>query len=97
MTETTDPVRPIGWPTALIGGALASAAALWLMFWFRSVFQIRTLPERALEYSLLFVPPDQFEAAVTRYGPDAIPRSPHMNCRAGMAARSRPSIDCCRR
>ena len=56
MTETTGPVRPIGWPTALIGGGLASVVALWLMFWFRSIFQIRTLPERALEYALLFVP-----------------------------------------
>src|SRR5256885_14880734 len=72
MNETTvTPPRRIGWPIALTGSALATLAALWLMFWVRNTFQIRSLPERAMEYSLLYVPPEQFEAAVTRFGTQA--------------------------
>src|SRR5262249_6010791 len=36
-----------------------------------NTFQIRTLPERAMEYALRYVPPEQFEAAVTRFGTQA--------------------------
>ncbi|HEY3109972.1 MAG TPA: molybdopterin-dependent oxidoreductase [Chloroflexota bacterium] len=71
MTETPGAPRRIDWAVALLGGALATVAALWLMFWLRATFQIRTLPERALEYSLLYVPPEQFEAAVSRFGTQA--------------------------
>jgi hypothetical protein len=30
----------------------------------RATLQVRTIPERMLEWALLFVPPDQFEAAL---------------------------------
>ena len=61
----------VGWLPALIGAVAAAATAVGLMFWIRSAFQIRTLPERLLEWILLFVPPDQFEAGIQRFGSDA--------------------------
>ena len=41
------------------------------MFWARTAFQIRTLPERMMEWLLLFVPPEQFEQGLQRFGPQA--------------------------
>ena len=51
--------------------ASATAVAMGLMFWSRAAFQIRTLPERVMEWVLLFVPPDAFEAGIGRFGPQA--------------------------
>jgi DMSO/TMAO reductase YedYZ molybdopterin-dependent catalytic subunit len=56
---------------AALGGLAATALATALMFWLRGVFQIRTLPERLTEWALLFVPPEQFERAITTFGTQA--------------------------
>jgi DMSO/TMAO reductase YedYZ molybdopterin-dependent catalytic subunit len=63
--------RRVDWPTALLGAALATGAALAAMFWTRSAFQIRTLPERVMEWALLFVSPDQFESGLRTFGAEA--------------------------
>jgi DMSO/TMAO reductase YedYZ molybdopterin-dependent catalytic subunit len=49
----------------------ASALPIVLMLWARSALQLRTLPERLMETFLLVIPPDQFEAAIEKYGPMA--------------------------
>src|ERR1700704_6468204 len=45
--------------------ALAAGLAMWLI---RATLQVRTVPERLLEWSLLFIPLDVFEAALQRFG-----------------------------
>jgi hypothetical protein len=57
--------------TAALAGLAATAVATVLMFWLRGIFQIRTLPERLTEWALLFVPPEQFELAITTFGTQA--------------------------
>src|SRR5947209_3662527 len=57
--------------TALLGGAgaaLAAGAAMALVRW---ALLVRTVPERLLEWFLLFVPLDVFEAGIIRLGFDA--------------------------
>ena len=50
-------------------GGLAAAVAAGLAMWFiRAVLQIRSIPERILEWLLLFVPLDVFESALQRFG-----------------------------
>jgi DMSO/TMAO reductase YedYZ molybdopterin-dependent catalytic subunit len=50
-------------------GGLAGAIAAGLAMWFiRAVLQIRSIPERVLEWLLLFVPLDVFESALQRFG-----------------------------
>jgi DMSO/TMAO reductase YedYZ molybdopterin-dependent catalytic subunit len=66
----TRPAR-ISWAVAAAGSLVGSALVLLLMGWARSALQIRTLPERIMETSLLVIPPDQFEAAIEKYGPMA--------------------------
>ncbi|MCC7106998.1 MAG: molybdopterin-dependent oxidoreductase [Chloroflexi bacterium] len=56
---------------SLLVAAVATTAAMLLMFWTRSAFQIRTLPERVMEWVLLFIPPDVFEGGIGRFGPQA--------------------------
>jgi DMSO/TMAO reductase YedYZ molybdopterin-dependent catalytic subunit len=56
---------------ALLGGSIASAVAGLIMLVLRSTVQVRSLPERWLEWLLLFVPPDVFEAILLRLGRDA--------------------------
>lgn len=63
--------HPTSWPVAVAVAALATALTLLAMFWTRSAFQIRTLPERVMEWALLFVPPAQFEAIIGQFGFDA--------------------------
>jgi DMSO/TMAO reductase YedYZ molybdopterin-dependent catalytic subunit len=53
------------------GGALASAVAAGTMTALRASFQVRTIPERLLEWMLVFVPLDVFEAGLQRFGFDA--------------------------
>ncbi len=43
--------------TSLAVASIATAVAIGLMFWARDAFQIRTLPERVMEWVLVFVPP----------------------------------------
>jgi DMSO/TMAO reductase YedYZ molybdopterin-dependent catalytic subunit len=56
---------------SLAGGAAAASAAGLLMAMLRWTLVVRTIPERVLEWSLLFVPPDQFEAVLLRFGFEA--------------------------
>ncbi len=51
----------MSWRRAVIVAALASATSLLLQDVVRSLWQVRTLPERVMEWLLLFVPLDLFE------------------------------------
>src|SRR5256885_16858874 len=59
------------WVAALLVGCLASGVALVLQSVLRDAWQIRTLPERVMEWLLLFVPLDLFERGVQQLGGDA--------------------------
>ena len=52
-------------------GCLASVVALGLQNLLRDAWQIRTLPERVMEWLLLFVPLDLFERGLAQFGADA--------------------------
>lgn len=58
-------IRAAGWSLA------ATLVAMGLMFWVRAAFQVRTLPERMMEWLLLFVPLDAFEQGIRTFGPQA--------------------------
>jgi DMSO/TMAO reductase YedYZ molybdopterin-dependent catalytic subunit len=58
----------VGLLASVATAAVATAAALGLMFWTRDAFQIRTLPERVMEWALLFVSPDAFETGIVQFG-----------------------------
>jgi len=60
-----------GWMGNLLVSLLAATVAMGLMFWARAAFQIRTLPERIMEWVLLFVPLEAFEKGVQELGPQA--------------------------
>ena len=62
--------RP-GWLAALLAGCVASGIALVLQSVLRYAWQIRTLPERVMEWLLLFVPLDLFERGLQQLGGDA--------------------------
>ena len=66
-----DAASQISWPATLLTSLVASGAALGLMFFARDAFQIRTVPERVLEWLLIFVPLDLFERVLTSFGADA--------------------------
>jgi DMSO/TMAO reductase YedYZ molybdopterin-dependent catalytic subunit len=57
------------WPLLL--GGCASAAAMMLQDLVRGLWQVRSLPERVMEWLLLFVPLDTFERALAQFGADA--------------------------
>jgi len=59
------------WRVPLLVGALATAVALVLQNVIRDTWQIRTLPERLMEWLLLFVPLDLFERGLQQFGADA--------------------------
>ncbi len=59
------------WPACTAIAALATAGALAAMFWLRSAYQIRTLPERVMEWVLIFISPDTVEQGLSRFGADA--------------------------
>src|SRR5919199_1662205 len=56
---------------AVMGGTLAALLAGGGMLVLRSVLQVRTVPERVMEWLLLFVPLGVFEALLQRFGFDA--------------------------
>jgi len=58
-------------PAAVAIAATATAVAMALMFWARAAYQIRTLPERILEWLLLFVPLNLFEKGLQTLGANA--------------------------
>ena len=66
----TSPREGGGGPGAAGGPAAAGIAGLVLLV-MRSTLQVRTVPERVLEWMLLFVPLDVFEAGLRRFGFDA--------------------------
>jgi len=50
-------------------GGFAAALAAGLVMWvFRATLQVRSIPERVLEWLLLFVPLDLFESTLQRFG-----------------------------
>src|SRR4051794_14096330 len=57
--------------TAAVGGAVAAVAAGVAMAIVRWALLVRTVPERVMEWLLLFVPLDLFEAGLLRLGFDA--------------------------
>jgi DMSO/TMAO reductase YedYZ molybdopterin-dependent catalytic subunit len=66
-------VRPSGTgvSTALVGGISAALALGAGMLLLRSTAGVRSVPERLLEWLLLFVPPGVFEATLRQFGFDA--------------------------
>ena len=56
---------------AAIGGAVAALVFGLGMLLLRSTIGVRSIPERLLEWLLLFVPPGLFEAVLLRFGFDA--------------------------
>jgi DMSO/TMAO reductase YedYZ molybdopterin-dependent catalytic subunit len=56
---------------ALLVSAMASAATLGLQATLREMWQIRTLPERVMEWVLLFIPLELFERGLQQFGPMA--------------------------
>jgi DMSO/TMAO reductase YedYZ molybdopterin-dependent catalytic subunit len=65
------PAQILTWPAALALAIPASVIALGLMLWARSLYQIRTLPERVMEWSLQFIPLDLFEQGLQKFGTSA--------------------------
>ena len=62
--------RP-GWGESFLVGTVATVVALRLQTLLRDLWQIRGLPERVMEWLLLFVPLDLFERALQRFGGSA--------------------------
>src|ERR1700738_608965 len=56
---------------AVCGGVLAALVGGASMLFLRSTMQVRSVPERLMEWLLLFVPPGIFEAVLQRLGFDA--------------------------
>jgi DMSO/TMAO reductase YedYZ molybdopterin-dependent catalytic subunit len=61
----------VAWVPSVVLGGLATAVALLLQNLLRDTWQIRTLPERVMEWALLFIPLDLFERGLARFGADA--------------------------
>jgi DMSO/TMAO reductase YedYZ molybdopterin-dependent catalytic subunit len=60
-----------GWRAALSLGIPATVVAMGLMFWARQTYQIRTLPERIMDWALQFIPLDLFEQGLEQFGTSA--------------------------
>src|SRR5262245_21488725 len=67
MPRPTAPGRR-SWPTAILAGTAAAGLAGATMFALRATLQVRTVPERVMEWLLLCVPLDLFEAGLQRWG-----------------------------
>jgi DMSO/TMAO reductase YedYZ molybdopterin-dependent catalytic subunit len=61
----------MGIATAVLGALVAAAAAGAGMGFLRSTLQLRSIPERLIEWMLLFIPIDMFGAGIQRFGFDA--------------------------
>ncbi len=70
MVGDVDPVLS-RWAKPIILAALATTVAMLLQTLLRNMWQIRTLPERVMEWLLLFVPLDLFEQGLAQFGADA--------------------------
>ncbi len=67
VTKTTQAAE-IEWKYAISASVAATIAAVGLMQLARSIYQIRTLPERVMEWILVFVPLDLFEQGLVAFG-----------------------------
>ncbi|HEV8637413.1 MAG TPA: molybdopterin-dependent oxidoreductase [Chloroflexota bacterium] len=70
MSVGPERARP-SWPIAVLMAVVATLVAFGLMQWARAAYQVRTLPERLLEWVLLFIPLDLFERGLQRFGAGA--------------------------
>jgi DMSO/TMAO reductase YedYZ molybdopterin-dependent catalytic subunit len=61
----------LGWVYSFAVGGLASATGLLLQDYLRSAWQIRGLPERVMEWLLLYLPLDLFERGIGQFGASA--------------------------
>ena len=61
-------IAEIGWKYAIAVSVAATVAAVGIMQLARSIYQIRTLPERVMEWILVFVPLDLFEQGLVAFG-----------------------------
>lgn len=73
MTTDVQPVAGVrsSWARTFVFATAAATVATALMFLVRSLFEIRTLPERVMEWALLFVSPTTFEAGIGQFGAQA--------------------------
>ena len=58
-------------PSALVGGLVAALVVVGSTLLLRWTLQVRSVPERLVEWLLLFVPPSLFEAVLQWLGFDA--------------------------
>src|SRR6476620_9851267 len=65
------PRRGVPTPRAVVGGLIAALVLAASTLLLRSTLQVRSVPERLVEWLLLFVPPSLFEAGLQRLGFDA--------------------------
>ena len=61
----------LGWVQSIAAGCLATLVAMLLQNSIRGIWQIRSLPERIMEWLLLFVPLDLFERGLAQFSFDA--------------------------
>jgi DMSO/TMAO reductase YedYZ molybdopterin-dependent catalytic subunit len=61
----------LSWSSCVATALVAAAVAMVLQNTIRDLWQVRTLPERVMEWLLLFVPLDLFEAGLAKLGSDA--------------------------
>jgi len=71
MRTTPAPDRTMPWIVCVAGSVVAAAASMAVMFWLRLAYQTRTLPERVMEWVLLFVPPKTLEEGISQFGANA--------------------------
>ena len=67
----SEPRRGAHTPDAVVGGLVAALVVAGSTLLLRSTLQVRSVPERLVEWLLLFVPPSLFEAVLQRLGFDA--------------------------
>src|SRR5688572_1719196 len=63
--------RAVPWRWAALGGLVSTLTTVAVMLLLRYGNQVRTVPERMMEWLLLFVPLDLFEEGIRRFGFDA--------------------------
>src|SRR3977135_1449013 len=66
-----EPAMRRAWLPPIAIACLATIVALYLQSLLRAIWQIRSLPERVMEWLLLFVPLDLFERGIAQFGADA--------------------------
>ena len=66
-----EPVSRPRWLYVALVGVAASVVAMVLQNLIRDAWQVRSLPERVMEWLLLFVPLDLFEQGLAQFGADA--------------------------